>query len=116
MKGSVAMKPRFCIVSDLDHTMVDHHDTQFTSLLGFNRMWASKFAHDSLLVFSTGRSLELYKQLRTEAPMLTPDLLICSVGTEIYHTRDRPRAGWRVASRTGELGPETDHQHRGRIQ
>lgn len=83
------MKPRYCIVSDLDHTMVDHHDTQFTSLLAFNRLWTSKFAHDSLLVFSTGRSLELYKQLRTEAPMLTPDLLICSVGTEIYHTTEQ---------------------------
>ena len=80
--------PRFCIVSDLDHTMVDHHDVNFSSLLEFNKTWVSKFSHDSLLVFSTGRSLVAYMTLRDEAPLLTPDLLICSVGTEIYHTTE----------------------------
>ena len=76
--------PRFCIVSDLDHTMVDHQDDRFQSLLAFNRLWSGKFRHDSYLVFSTGRSLVKYDELRDEAPLLTPDLLICSVGTEIY--------------------------------
>jgi sucrose-6-phosphatase len=76
--------PRFCIVSDLDHTMVDHSDKKYESLLKFNRIWSSKFRHDSYLVFSTGRSQSMYEQLRQEAPLLTPDLLICSVGTEIY--------------------------------
>eukprot|EP01025_Chloroclados_australasicus_P041896 TRINITY_DN44680_c0_g1_i3.p1 TRINITY_DN44680_c0_g1~~TRINITY_DN44680_c0_g1_i3.p1 ORF type:complete len:366 (-),score=35.64 TRINITY_DN44680_c0_g1_i3:75-1172(-) len=76
---------RFCIVSDLDHTMVDHHSAPgYDSLLAFNWLWNSKFRHDSYLVFSTGRSLTSYQSLREEAPLLTPDLLICSVGTEIY--------------------------------
>jgi sucrose-6-phosphatase len=75
---------RFCIVSDLDHTMVEHSDPSYTSLLDFNRLWSSKFRHDSYLVFSTGRSLTSYQKLRMDAPLLTPDLLICSVGTEIY--------------------------------
>lgn len=77
-------RPRFCIVSDLDHTLVDHSDHSFPTLLEFDRLWLSKFAHDSRLVFSTGRSLALYTELRNSAPLLTPDLLICSVGTEIY--------------------------------
>jgi sucrose-6-phosphatase len=82
------MPHRFCIVSDLDHTMVDHTDPQYKSLLKFNSVWSSKFRHDSFLVFSTGRSLKSYTLLREDAPLLTPDLLICSVGTEIYHKTD----------------------------
>ena len=80
---------RFCIVSDLDHTMVDHSDHRFPTLIEFNKLWLSKFAHDSYLVFSTGRSLESYtKNLLKTVPLLTPDLLICSVGTEIYQRVD----------------------------
>lgn len=79
---------RFCIVSDLDHTMIDHSDHHFPALIEFNRLWLSKFKHDSYLVFSTGRSLESYATLRKTVPLLTPDLLICSVGTEIYHRTD----------------------------
>ena len=82
------MPHRFCIVSDLDHTMVDHEDPKYKSLLEFNRIWSSKFRHDSYLVFSTGRSHVAYENLRKEAPLLTPDLLICSVGTEIYVRTD----------------------------
>lgn len=64
--------------------MVDHTDHTFPALLEFNKLWLSKFAHDSYLVFSTGRSLISYTELRKTVPLLTPDLLICSVGTEIY--------------------------------
>lgn len=79
----LAKTHRFMLVSDLDWTMVDHNDGTHDKLLAFNRLWLSEFAADSLLVFSTGRSPELFHELAGEVPLLTPDILVCSVGTEI---------------------------------
>jgi hypothetical protein len=51
---------------------VDHNDKENAALNAFNKLWETKFAKDSLLVFSTGRSHALYTELRVRMASLTP--------------------------------------------
>jgi sucrose-6F-phosphate phosphohydrolase len=50
--------------------------------------------HGTKIVYSTGRSLHLYQELqesqkRKQRELIKPDILVCAVGTEIYHCNSK---------------------------
>lgn len=49
---------------------VDHDDKEHAALNRFGQLWKDRFAADSLLVFSTGRSHALYEELRVSCDSL----------------------------------------------
>ncbi|MEO0378449.1 MAG: sucrose-phosphate phosphatase, partial [Cyanobacteria bacterium P01_A01_bin.17] len=72
---------KFLLVTDLDNTLVGDH----SALQTLNEtIEQHRIDFGSLLVYSTGRSLSSYRDLRTQTKLLEPDALIVSVGTEIY--------------------------------
>jgi sucrose-6-phosphatase len=72
--------PPFLLVTDLDHTLVGNEP----ALRQLNKLLDQQRATGSKLVYATGRSHRLYKTLAAEANLLKPDVLITSVGAEIY--------------------------------
>jgi len=64
---------------------VDHDDPENNDLLRFNALWEAHYRHDSLLVYCTGRSFSSYSSLRKKRPLLTPDIAVTSVGSEIVY-------------------------------
>jgi hypothetical protein len=114
----------FLLITDLDHTLVglDTALEQLNQLLDDHRQ-----KYGTRLVYSTGRSLSLYQQLATEKDLLEPDVLIASVGTEIYQRgKNQPDTVWAaklaenwnrdevvaVASHFSDLVPQVDSEQR----
>jgi sucrose-6F-phosphate phosphohydrolase len=90
-KVSISMIP-FLLITDLDNTLVGDD----IALVELNRrLEIHRKEYGSQLVYSTGRSVTLYRQLTTEKSLLEPDALILSVGTEVYlHGSETPQAEW----------------------
>jgi sucrose-6F-phosphate phosphohydrolase len=74
------MKP-FLFVTDLDHTLVGDDRALEKLNLELDR---HRKTYDTKIVYATGRSITLYRELVAEKALLNPDALISSVGTEIY--------------------------------
>jgi sucrose-6-phosphatase len=72
---------KFLFVTDLDNTLVG--DDQ--ALVELNdRLHIHRQEYGTKIVYATGRSPILYRELASEKNLLEPDALVVSVGTEIY--------------------------------
>jgi len=71
----------FLFITDLDNTLVG--DDGALQTLN-QKLSQHRQAYGTKIVYATGRSLYLYRELATEKSLLPPDALITSVGTEIY--------------------------------
>jgi sucrose-6-phosphatase len=93
---------QWLLVTDLDNTLVGDDDALET--LNKRLEKAREQAH-IVLVYSTGRSLTSYRQLCENTHLLPPDILITSVGTEIYESgNEHPNVQW-----SEHLQPQWNH-------
>lgn len=75
----------FLFVTDLDNTLIGDDN----ALKTLNQQLSQhRQNYGTKIVYATGRSLFLYRQLTTQKSLLPPDALITSVGTEIYLNPD----------------------------
>ena len=72
----------FLLATDLDNTLIGDND----ALQRLNEWFKQhRQTYGSKLVYATGRSLKSYQRLLTQTSLLEADVLIASVGTEIYY-------------------------------
>jgi hypothetical protein len=76
----------FLFVTDLDNTLVGDD----ASLVQLNQQLEQcRQEYGTKIVYATGRSLFLYRQLAEEKQLLSPDALVTAVGTEIYFNAEQ---------------------------
>ena len=76
----------FLFVTDLDNTLVGDD----TALAELNQQLANhRERYNSKIVYTTGRSLYLYRFLAEAKALLPPDALMTSVGTEMYFDQNQ---------------------------
>lgn len=113
----------FLFVTDLDNTLVG--DRAALETLNERLRW-HRYNYGSKIVYATGRSLPLYRELAQEQALLHPDALIAYVGTTIYpdpHTETPDpewshhlESGWErvkitaIASNYSQLNPQPDSE------
>jgi sucrose-6-phosphatase len=119
---------KFMFVTDLDNTLVNHNTSNDRDLKTLNKLLTQyRTEFGAKIVYATGRSPKLYKELAAEKQLITPDALVLSVGTEIYldgsNTSDKSwaeilQAGWNrekvieITSGIAELQPQPDSEQR----
>ena len=84
----------FLFVTDLDNTLVG--DSQALETLN-DRLEKHRRQYGTKVVYATGRSIALYRQLAAEQALLSPDAIAVSVGTEIYLAgSETPDPAWQA--------------------
>ncbi|WP_242025673.1 sucrose-phosphate phosphatase [Leptolyngbya sp. FACHB-36] len=79
------------MVTDLDNTLVGDDG----ALQRFNGWFKQhRQTYGSKLVYATGRSLKSYQRLTTQIALLEADILIASVGSEIYYPGYKLDEAW----------------------
>jgi sucrose-6F-phosphate phosphohydrolase len=83
---------RFLFITDLDNTLVGDD----LALAKLNQQLAQhRQQYGTQIVYSTGRSRTSYSKLAAAKSLLEPDVLIVSVGTEIYYSNsETPDSEW----------------------
>ena len=87
---------KFLFVTDLDDTLVYRTVGDDSALPELNQLLERhRQEYGTKIVYATGRSPVLYKELQTQKNLLQPDALVLSVGTEIYlDGTDTPDSSW----------------------
>ena len=88
--GKRLISSNYLMITDIDNTLIGENDSM-VHLLNLLEQYRESIAWG----VATGRSLELTLEAMTEYDIPVPDILICSVGTEIYYGPDlRMDKGW----------------------
>ncbi len=88
--GRRLLNVEYLMITDIDNTLIGDEESM-------RQLFALLHTHRNHLAWgvATGRSLELTLEAMTEYDIPMPDILICSVGTEIYYGPDlRLDKGW----------------------
>lgn len=90
--GKRLVKAKAFVISDLDGTLVDGNNTDGLDAL---KAWVEKNNQQVVFGIASGRNKELTRQALTDYALPTPDIIICSAGSEIYYTdKFIPDNGW----------------------
>ncbi len=88
--GKRLTSSNYLMITDIDNTLIGDNDSMYRLL-----MLLEEYRDSIAWGVATGRSLELTLEAMTEYNIPVPDIIICSVGTEIYYGPDlRMDKGW----------------------
>lgn len=90
--GRRLSKANIFIISDLDGTLIT--EKKEYSLNSFKQWYEAK-KDEIVFGVATGRNKELTKEALEQFDLPSPDILICSAGSELYYTEEFiPDSGW----------------------
>ncbi|MDO9376278.1 MAG: HAD-IIB family hydrolase [Ferruginibacter sp.] len=90
--GKKLAQAELFIISDLDGTLVEGNDSEGLKEL---KQWISRSKGKVIFGIASGRNRYITEQAFARYDLPTPDILICSAGSEIYYTNKFfPDKGW----------------------